>query len=344
MGTFDFENKPDLSAECRNKSTNEECIIAQKIFDQLRFQKCLSPAIIGPARTARNISNSNGDIFCEGDVIVPPCNAVSVSIKNTKLSKIDIISKKKNPFRSGCWDVEVKYTFTYTLDFRNCEGVCIGTIEATNSYNQKVTLFGGATGSSDAEVTIATDLYHCFDTSSPGPFVSVEGTGVGLLAELKYASNCSCSCTPCSCTDSRSSDGRAMDDISFGAPIAVDVTLGLFSIIRMFRTTNLLVRTSGNCIPEEIRCATNPDPCDFFDKLEFPMEIFEPKTSINHCRGLGGCSSPGMGNSNNDCSCNNNIRFEESSGTMHFEDNCTSNPQQKNNYYSARSKNNMQKR
>ena len=206
-----------------------------------------------------------------------------------------------------------------------------------------MTLFGGATGSSDAEVTIATDLYHCFDTSSPGPFVSVEGTGVGLLAELKYSNNCNCNCTPCNCTDSHQSDINTMDDISFGAPIAVNVTLGLFSIIRMFRTTNLLIRTSGNCIPEEIRCATNPDPCDFFDKLEFPMEIFAPKTDINHCRGLGGCSSPGMGNTNNDCSCNN-IRFEESSGAMHFDDNYGGNAQQKNNYYSTRSKNNMQKR
>ena len=246
MATFDFENNVGLSAECRcNNNSNEECIIAQKIFDQLRFQKCLSPAIIGPARAARGISNGT-DSFCEGDVIVPPCNAVSVSIKNTKLSKIDILSKKKNPFRSSCWDVEVKYTFLYTLDFRNCESVCIGTIEGTNSYNQKVTLFGGATGSSETEVTVASDLYQCFDEAAAGPFVSVEGTGVGLLAELKYPNNCGCN-FPCTCGEPIPSD------MSYGAPMAVNVTLGLFSIIRMFRTTNLLVQTSGNCIPDEIQ-------------------------------------------------------------------------------------------
>jgi len=309
MGAFDFENnKVGLSAECRNSCSNEECIIAQKIFDQLRFQKCLSPAIIGPARAARGISNGT-DMFCEGDVIVPPCNAVSVSIKNTTLSKIDIISKKKNPFRSSCWDVEVKYTFLYTLDFRNCESVCIGTIEGTNSYNQKVTLFGGATGSSETEVTVASDLYQCFDEAAAGPFVSVEGTGVGLLAELKYANNCGC-----------------------GSPISVNFTLGLFSIIRMFRTTNLLVHTSGNCIPDEIRCVSNPDPCDFFDKLEFPMEIFAPKTNVTHCRGLGNCAS--SGNVNDNCGCNN-----DNCGCNN--DNCNTS---KNNNCSARSKNTMQKR
>ncbi len=333
MGAFDFENnKVGLSAECRscncNNNSNEECIIAQKIFDQLRFQKCLSPAIIGPARTARSISNGT-ETFCEGDVIVPPCNAVSVSIKNTTLSKIDIISKKKNPFRSSCWDVEVKYTFLYTLDFRNCESVCIGTIEGTNSYNQKVTLFGGATGSSETEVTVASDLYQCFDEAAAGPFVSVEGTGVGLLAELKYANNCN---YPCNC------DPRGMDtnDMSYGAPMAVNVTLGLFSIIRMFRTTNLLIQTSGNCIPDEIRCVSNPDPCDFFDKLEFPMEIFAPKTNVTHCRGLGSCTSSGNVNDcdtcDDNCGCNN--------------DNCGCNvPPKNNNCFSARSKNmNMKKR
>ncbi len=336
MGAFDFENnKVDLSAECRNccgNNANEECIIAQKIFDQLRFQKCLSPAIIGPARAARGISNGT-EAFCEGDVIVPPCNAVSVSIKNTSLSKIDIISKKKNPFRSSCWDVEVKYTFLYTLDFRNCESVCIGTIEGTNSYNQKVTLFGGATGSSETEVTVASDLYQCFDETAAGPFVSVEGTGVGLLAELKYTNSCTCN-YPCNCGDTN------MNDVSYGAPIAVNVTLGLFSIIRMFRTTNLLIPTSGNCIPDEIRCVSNPDPCDFFDKLEFPMEIFAPKTDVTHCRGLGNCTS---GGNVNDCGCNNNCN-NNNCNNNNCDDNCSCNTPPKNTCFTARSKNNMPKR
>ena len=64
MGVFEF----DLSARncCNNSSNNsnnsntgagETCIIAQKIFDQCRIQKCLTADILGPARAARaNIS------------------------------------------------------------------------------------------------------------------------------------------------------------------------------------------------------------------------------------------------------------------------------------------------
>ena len=49
MGAFEFENNAEITARCcgcnSNNNQNEACIIAQKIFDQCRVQKCLSPDI-----------------------------------------------------------------------------------------------------------------------------------------------------------------------------------------------------------------------------------------------------------------------------------------------------------
>ena len=91
MGAFEFDSKADLSARscnfCGNGSNesngrNEEtCIIVQKIFDQCRIQKCLGSSILGPARAARSETPSCNDMLCEGDIIIPPCNAADVTIR-----------------------------------------------------------------------------------------------------------------------------------------------------------------------------------------------------------------------------------------------------------------------
>lgn len=285
MGAFELNNTLDITAECRKNT--EECIIAQKIFDQCRIQKCCTPAILGPARAARNIPTCN-EMLCEGDIIVPPCNAASVTLKNTKLSNIDIVCKKPNPLRTGCWDIELKYVFHYDLEFRKADGCPIGCIAASSVYNLKVTLFG----STETEVTVASDLYHCGENPAGGPFVSAEGKAVGLLAELKYPCNYNCGCN-CGC-------GCDTDDSVYGAPVAVNVTIGLFTIVKMFRTVNMLIHSLGNCVPEECSCPSSANPCDFFDRLAFPMDIFAPNDPPHSCCGTGNCSS-----CDKDCNCGN---------------------------------------
>lgn len=312
MGAFELDNTIGISS--RNKC--EECIIAQKIFDQCRIQKCLTPAVLGPARAARNISSCN-EMLCEGDIIVPPCNAASVTLRNMELSKIEIVCKKPNTLRSGCWDIEIKYVFHYDLEFRKAEGSVIGCIAASNIYNLKVTLFGA----SESEVTVASDMYSCCENPHGGPFVNVEGKAVGLLAELKHQNNyncgsgcgCGCGCgggCGCNC-------GCDCDDSVFGAPVAVNVTIGLFTIIKLFRTVNLLINSMGTCLPEECVCPSSQgDPCEFFDRLKFPMDIFAPTAEPHSCCGAGTCSSGGcdcLESVNNDnCGCND--RCERNNG------------------------------
>lgn len=312
MGAFELDNTVNLTTECRN--SGEECIIAQKIFDQCRLQKCLTPAILGPARAAKNVPTCN-EMLCEGDIIVPPCNAASVTMKNLKLTKIEILSKKPSTLQSGCWDIELKYVFHYDLEFRKADGSCIGCIAASSVYTLKVTLFG----SSESEVTFVSDVYSgngriynnngcCCDdddNSVGGPFVSAEGKAIGLDAELKYAGNscCSCSCN-CGCGCGCDCDCDC-DDVGFGAPVAVNVTIGLFTIVKIFRTVNMVICSLGNCAPKECACPSSVDPCEFFDRLDFPMDIFAPNPPYTPCCNPGSCSSPDcLDDNNNSCTKN----------------------------------------
>ncbi len=298
MGTFELENIVGISAECKNP--NEDCIIAQKIFDQCRLQKCLSPAILGPARAARNVPTCN-EMLCEGDIIVPPCNAASVTMKNLNLTKIEILSKTQNPLKDGCWDIELKYVFNYNLEFRKSDGTEICCIPATSVYTLKVTLFG----SSESDVTVATDMYCCCEYMAGGPFVNAEGKAMGLQAELKYPNNCGCDCG-CDCGSRCGCDSTAFD-----APIAVNVTIGLFTIIKLFRTVNMLVRSLGNCVPKKcVSPSSAVDPCEFFDNLKFPMEIFAPTATPTTCydlegHGCGSCGNAGCGCGHDDNNSDN---------------------------------------
>lgn len=295
MGAFEFDCKADLSARnccfCGSNNRNndrddnrergeETCIIAQKIFDQCRIQKCLSSDILGPARAARSSNPSCNDMLCEGDIIVPPCNAADVTIRDLELERIEILRKKPNPLQRGCWDLELKYVFDYTLEFRRADGGFIGCIDATNTYHLRVTLFG----STEANVTTVTDQFHN-GTSKGGPFVIAEGKAIALAAELRHPS-----CNPCSCNcgcDSCNS-GRNNGDAALGAPIAVNVTIGLFTIVKLFRTVNMVVNSLGRCVPE--RCsslATNCDPCEGFEDIRFPLDLFSPTAEPRSCCGFG---------------------------------------------------------
>ncbi|MDD4843083.1 MAG: hypothetical protein PHU31_01945 [Anaerotignum sp.] len=308
MGAFEFDNNANLSARncgcCSNAGRGEACIIAQKIFDQCRIQKCLSPDILGPARIATNPVPCCNEMLCQGDIIVPPCNATDVIIKHLRLKKIEIIRKTPSPLQSGCWDIELKYVFEYTLEFRRSDGCFIGCIDATSSYTLKLTLYGGT----ETDVTVVDDLFNGNVNSGSEPYCLAEGKALALAAELKYpCCNCGC-CCDCGCgCDCGCNNGPSFNDMSMGAPVAVSVTIGLFTICQLYRTVNMLIESAGRCLPEAcVAPLSSGDPCANFEAMNFPWNVFAPCDEPKSCCAFGpNYSSPNCELDNN-CGCNNN--------------------------------------
>lgn len=265
MAAFELNNE---EARCENhdsKRIKEECLIALKIYDSCRKQDCLTDEQIGPARAAESICIGDDQYIHEGDIIVPPTNAASVTIDRLRIKKIIIVDKEPNPFRNGYWDIDLKYVFEYKLTFREADGCTIGSMKANSIFNKKVTLFGSV----GSDLVIATDLFH--DTTGglieAEPFVMADGKAVALCATLVYSRR------------------SGLDE---GAvPLEVHVTIGLFTIIRLFRVVDLSVESRGFCVPNECQdevCPTNP--CDFFNNLAFPMDIFAPPQKPEFFAGL----------------------------------------------------------
>lgn len=276
-----------LNCSAQSNAATEDCIIAYKIFDQCRKQICLTPCLLGPARCARNTSSCN-EILQEGDIIVPPMNAASVSIDDLSLCKILITKKKENAFRTGYWDIEIKFVFSYTITFRDSDCNFITCKRATSVYTMQVTLFGSV----GSDTAMATDLVNAEGISaSSGPFVSVEAKAAALDAELRLTPKCGCDCG-CGC---------GCDDSVVEVPTAVCVTIGLFAIVRLFRPVNMLVRNYGCCIPDDCTGAESSESvCDFFNSLSFPSDMFCPPT-LNELESNCGCNN----SCNNSCGCSN---------------------------------------
>nr|WP_294681068.1 hypothetical protein [uncultured Anaerotignum sp.] len=123
--------------------------------------------------------------------------------------------------------------------------------------------------------------------SKGGPFILAEGKAVALNAELRFPACNSCNtCNPCNSCGCEAT--QASGDAALGAPIAVNVTVGLFTIVKLFRTVNIMVHSLGRCVPE--RCsanAANSDPCKGFEDIRFPLDLFSPVAKPRSCCGFG---------------------------------------------------------
>ena len=90
------------------------------------------------------------------------------------------------------------------------------------------------------------------------------------------------------------SEGRVRSfssDDSFGEEISVTggtrhvyVTLGQFSIIRLERSTQLLIPAYDYCLPEkECVGSSEDDPCTMFGRISFPVDEFFPPDNLDPC-------------------------------------------------------------
>jgi hypothetical protein len=281
MGAFELQDTHRIHADGTTETEvmgkppepvriKDECVIALKVYDSCRNQNCLTPAEIGPSRAAKDTTLGE-ESFKEGEIIIPPKNAASVTVDNLRIKRIIIVDKQPSPFRNGYWDADIKFVFEYRLTFREVDGGVISKVNASNIFNMKVTLFG----SMGSDLVVGTDLLtsSCDTvTFDSAPFIWVEAKAISLNAKIHRSHQ-----------RDRGCDERCRCERCSGE---VHVTLGLFSIIKLFRLVHLNVQSKGFCVPEEC-CDGNPIcPCDYFEDLDFPMDVFSPPQKPEYLAGV----------------------------------------------------------
>ncbi|MEG2429651.1 MAG: hypothetical protein RSA99_04635, partial [Oscillospiraceae bacterium] len=54
------------------------------------------------------------------------------------------------------------------------------------------------------------------------------------------------------------------------------ISIGLFSIVQLERTVQMMIPVYDFCIPEKECVSTTDDPCEMFKKIKFPVNDFFP--------------------------------------------------------------------
>ena len=251
------------------ETKNAVCIHTDKVYDSCKDKDCIEDARVFLTACGQEIID----------------RAV-----NIKVRKAEIIwafpDVEPIPFNKGYFSVDIKFFFKITLDVFTGVGKPTQ-VEGLATFDKKVILFGSEGA---AKVFESRYNYDSFDeqlwqkTNMPKAVVEVVDP-LALSAKVVDLEDKMCCCTDdidfssipeCVCS--------VFDDrlVLSGERKRVFVSIGLFSIVKIERSVQLLVPAYDFCVPQK-ECTTSCDdsPCDLFEKICFPFgEFFPPEREI----------------------------------------------------------------
>lgn len=243
-------------------SENTACVHTEKVYDQCRDKDCISDLRVYFTSDAQCVIN----------------NAASIKIK-----KADVIWVYSDiealPFNRGYYSVDLKYFFRITLEAYTGL-ITPTTVYGISVFDKKVILYGseGTTkvfGSHYRAQSI--DPQSIMKQNMPHAVVEVVEP-IALSARLCDPCTCKCECEPiCKIPEEIAAlfEGPV---IASENDIRVYVTIGEFSVIRLERSTQLLLHSYDFAIPEKecIDASDESDPCELFSRIDFPVNEFFP--------------------------------------------------------------------
>ena len=212
----------------------------------------------------------------------------------TKYAKVlsSYIDVDPVPFNCGFYHLSIRMFIKLI-----CEA-CLGPgniqdFEAIAAVDKKVCLYGG-----EGSVSVFKNQCGC---SSFCPDITEEKCSAGdtmpvavietvdpivLDTKVREAHHPCCSC--CNCRDIPAGVLRCMggDICDDDRPKYLTVSLGMFSVVRIERPTQLLVSAANYSVPEkECREATDDDPNSIFNSIPFPEQEFRSTVCGTQNRG-----------------------------------------------------------
>ncbi len=257
---------PSPSSPCEEVK-NSVCVHTDKVYDSCKDKDCIEDARVYFSE-------------CDRDIIE---NANTIKAKKAEViwayPDVEAI-----PFNCGYYTVDTtfyfKITFEACLDHR--KSACI---EGLAVFNKKVVLFG-----SEGSAKIFTSQYNpdagcmseaCWQkTNLPKAIVEVVDPLV-LAVNIKEPCECEklCNCTYFDLSSVPEGVANVFDDAltTWDDGRQVYVSIGMFSIVKLERSVQLLIPAYDFCVPQK-ECDTTFDnnPCDLFEKIGFPFDEFFP--------------------------------------------------------------------
>ncbi len=257
----------DRGNSCTNRNcaaTDNICIHTDKIYDSCRDKECVE--------NLRVYLTESGQCMLD-------------RATNAKVRKAEIIwiysDVEPVAFKRGYYSVDLKFFFKITLDVYTSLGRPT-TVEGIATYDKKVILFGSegnAKTFSSKYKQGAGDVQLWQKNNLPVAQIEVVDPIVLATKVVEPQECCNCCCGEIDVNGVPDDINRLFDDIlvdnSDGRKLYV--TIGLFTIVRLERDAELIVPVVDYCIPcTDCGGTTDNSPCEFFDRLRFPVDEFFP--------------------------------------------------------------------
>jgi len=213
------------------------------------------------------------DVQVNLDIGELPCNITVVKSKCVRVTNI-CMNVEPVPFNRGFYSIDLTFTFNIELYAyeKSCDVPCvlIGTAYACKSC----ILYGSEANTK----TFYSNGMSSGTSNSCCEIVNLPMASVQVVEPIALETKI---CKVCSC-DSEGANYYKR---------AVVMTLGLFSVVELSRPATLLVPTYEYTIPhKQCRCESD-DPCEIFDRIQFPVDEFSPNNICPPNNSCGDCGS-----------------------------------------------------
>ena len=266
------DNRNNDEAIAGGRCNEPVCIDAKRVYDSCGDKDCLSELPV---------------FFTPGSQEVID-GAVSVRLRDADVADV-VIDTEPVPFHRGFYAVDITYFFNVTLDVFSSPCTSPTTVSGVCVSDKKVILYG-----SEGSVKVFSS-----ELSSDASDVQNSPTSTMPVAQVQVAQPIALAASICEkrsphrlprklpASVLRRIGGEVTDDGSN----TVLAALGLFSIVQLMRSVQMLIPSYDYCVPEKSCTFSDDSPCDMFSRLDFPTdEFFPPNVGDTGDTGCG-CSS-----------------------------------------------------
>ena len=238
------------------------CIDTARVYDSCADKDCLANLRVYFNTTDQETVNAAATIRCRG------CEVINV------FSEIE-----KVPFNTGYYSVDNTFYFRVLLDAYSgpyeqpqpVSGLCV--------FSKKSILYG-----SEGSVKVFSSEYATGTPDVQSPAVSTNPRAkIQVAAPICLDARF---CRLCDCVDNITDPENGIPEQVkrvFGGEFrqadterAVRVTIGLFSILQLERDVQMLIPAYDFCIPAKECTDHTEDPCEAFNRINFPVNEFFP--------------------------------------------------------------------
>ena len=250
----DILNSGENNNDCNQNAEQSFCIDADRVYDSCGDKDCLSEMRVFFTEENQSVINS----------------AVSVRIREANIINT-VVNVEPVTYHCGFYSVDMTFYFEIVLDVYSSGDSVPRTVSGLSVFAKRVILYGG---NGSVAVFTSGETNACVDPDDANlPTAKVQvAQPMALTACLTEC------CSPCM-------PSAAIPDCVteyFGGAIvpsqarSVLATIGVFTIVQLKRTVQMLIPAFDFCVPDK-ECVTSTDnPCDMFSRVDFPVEQFFP--------------------------------------------------------------------